>query len=197
MIFRSKWPDWGYRFDEEARVEFSHISVLLDETIDGLSVRPEGTYVDGTLGGGGHSEKVLTMLNDQGRLIGIDQDTEAINAASERLKRFKNVTFVHNNYCNFKQELTRLGIEKVDGIMLDLGVSSYQLDNPQRGFSYKTDSPLDMRMDTSNEMTARAIESILAFRGVHAAMVLTALPLDWPRGAINGKWISRLWHRKS
>ena len=157
MIFRSKWPDWGYRFDEEARVEFSHISVLLDETIDGLSVRPEGTYVDGTLGGGGHSEKVLTMLNDQGRLIGIDQDTEAINAASERLKRFKNVTFVHNNYCNFKQELTRLGIEKVDGIMLDLGVSSYQLDNPQRGFSYKTDSPLDMRMDTSNEMTAADI----------------------------------------
>lgn len=133
---------------------FSHVSVLLEETVSGLSVKPEGTYVDGTLGGGGHSYRVLTMLNDQGRLIGIDQDEEALTAAKERLIEFKNVDFVHNNYCNFKSELNALGINGADGIMLDLGVSSYQLDNPERGFSYKADSPLDMRMDKSGEMTA-------------------------------------------
>lgn len=133
---------------------FSHVSVLLEETVSGLSVKPEGTYVDGTLGGGGHSYRVLTMLNDQGRLIGIDQDEDALAAAGQRLSEFNNVTFVHNNYCNFKSELNALGINGADGIMLDLGVSSYQLDNPERGFSYKADSPLDMRMDQNGEMTA-------------------------------------------
>ena len=133
---------------------FLHTSVLLEETVSGLRVKPEGTYVDGTLGGGGHSYRVLTMLNDQGRLIGIDQDEDALAAAGERLKSFTNVTFVHNNYCNFKSELTALGITGADGIMLDLGVSSYQLDNPERGFSYKCDSPLDMRMDRSSKVSA-------------------------------------------
>lgn len=136
---------------------FSHISVLLDETVKGLSVKPEGTYVDGTLGGGGHSYRILKMLNDQGRLIGIDQDSEALNAARGRLQEFQNVTFVHSNYCNYKQVLSDQGIESVDGILLDLGVSSYQLDNPERGFSYMADAPLDMRMDTSGAKTAADI----------------------------------------
>ena len=136
---------------------FSHVSVLLEETVNGLNVKPEGTYVDGTLGGGGHSHKILEMLNDQGRLIGIDQDEEALEAARGRLKEFQNVTYVHSNYCNFKQVLDDQGVKSVDGILLDLGVSSYQLDNPERGFSYMADAPLDMRMDRSGEMTAADI----------------------------------------
>ncbi len=136
---------------------FSHTSVLLRETIEGLAVKPEGTYVDGTLGGGGHSSKILEKLNDQGRLIGIDQDGAAVAAAGERLEGFKNVTIVRNNYCNIAQVLEELGIEKVDGILLDLGVSSYQLDTPQRGFSYMSNAPLDMRMDDRSEMTAADI----------------------------------------
>lgn len=136
---------------------FSHISVLLEETVNGLSVKPEGTYVDGTLGGGGHSYRILKMLNDQGRLIGIDQDTEALDAARGRLAEFQNVTFVHSNYCNYKQVLNSQGINSVDGILLDLGVSSYQVDNPERGFSYMADAPLDMRMDKSGERTAADI----------------------------------------
>lgn len=135
-------------------MEFIHKSVLLNETVEGLAVKPEGTYVDGTLGGGGHSEKVLTLLNDQGRLIGIDQDEDALAAAGARLAQFKNAIFVHNNYCNFRSELEALGIKGADGIMLDLGVSSYQLDNPERGFSYKTDSALDMRMDRNQDVSA-------------------------------------------
>lgn len=138
-------------------MEFSHVSVLLEETVSGLNVKPEGTYVDGTLGGGGHSYHILKMLNDQGRLIGIDQDEEALKAARGRLEEFHNVTFVHSNYCNFKQVLKDQGIEKVDGILLDLGVSSYQLDNPERGFSYMADAPLDMRMDQRSEITASDI----------------------------------------
>lgn len=136
---------------------FSHVSVLLEETVDNLSIKPEGTYVDGTLGGGGHSYQILKRLNDLGRLIGIDQDTEALKAAKGRLKEFCNATFVHSNYCNYLQVLRDQGIEKVDGILLDLGVSSYQLDNPERGFSYMTDAPLDMRMDTSGGRTAADI----------------------------------------
>jgi len=138
-------------------LQFAHISVLLNETVEGLSVKPEGTYVDGTLGGGGHSFEILSLLNDQGRLIGIDQDEEALAAAGNRLKGFKNVDFVHSNYCNFRQVLDSLDIEKVDGILLDLGVSSYQLDNPTRGFSYMADAPLDMRMDTGSAVTAADI----------------------------------------
>ena len=125
--------------------------------IDGLDIRPEGTYVDGTLGGGGHSYHILERLNDQGRLIGIDQDEAAVAAAGERLEGFKNVTIVRDNYCNILQVLARLGIEKVDGILLDLGVSSYQLDTPERGFSYMSDAPLDMRMDTRSSRTAADI----------------------------------------
>ena len=138
-------------------MEFKHKSVLLSETIEGLRIKPEGTYVDGTLGGGGHSFEILKKLNDQGRLIGIDQDEAAVAAAGERLKEFSNVTIVRNNYCNMEQELNRLNIDKVDGILLDLGVSSYQLDTPERGFSYMADAPLDMRMDRRSEITAADI----------------------------------------
>jgi len=138
-------------------LEFNHKSVLLEETIEGLSIKPEGTYVDGTLGGGGHSYYILKSLNDQGRLIGIDQDEAAVAAAGERLGEFKNVTIVRNNYCNMKQEVNSLGISGVDGILLDLGVSSYQLDTPERGFSYMADAPLDMRMDRRSVMTAADI----------------------------------------
>ena len=136
---------------------FSHKPVLLREVIDGLDIRPEGTYVDGTLGGGGHSYHILERLNDQGRLIGIDQDGAAVAAAGERLERFKNATIVRNNYCNIQQVLNSMNIMSVDGILLDLGVSSYQLDTPERGFSYMSDAPLDMRMDTRGSMTAADI----------------------------------------
>lgn len=141
----------------EPKAVFDHIPVLLEETIEGLRIRPEGTYVDGTLGGGGHSGCILQKLNDQGRLIGIDQDGAAVAAAGERLERFKNATVVRDNYCNIRQILSGLGIEKVDGILLDLGVSSYQLDTPERGFSYNSDAPLDMRMDTRGTRTAADI----------------------------------------
>ena len=136
---------------------FEHKSVLLEETIDNLNIKPEGIYVDGTLGGAGHSIEIAKRLTN-GRLIGIDQDEAAIKAASERLIDFKDkVTIVRSNYCNIKQVLGDLDIQKVDGIMLDLGVSSYQLDTPERGFSYREDAPLDMRMDTRNELTAKDI----------------------------------------
>ena len=138
-------------------MEFVHKSVLLNETIEGLAIKPEGIYVDGTLGGAGHSSCILAKLNDQGRLIGIDQDEAAVAAAGERLGSFRNVTIVRNNYCNIRQVLSGLGIEKVDGILLDLGVSSYQLDNPERGFSYMSDAPLDMRMDQRGDYTAADI----------------------------------------
>ena len=138
-------------------MEFSHISVLLEETVGGLNVKPDGIYVDGTLGGAGHSSHIASKLSSQGRLIGFDQDEDAIKASSERLKDFNNVTIVRSNYRNMKEELNNLGITKVDGIMLDLGVSSYQLDTKERGFSYKEEAPLDMRMDNRNEVTARDI----------------------------------------
>ena len=138
-------------------MEFSHISVLLEETVGGLNVKPDGIYVDGTLGGAGHSFHIASKLSSQGRLIGFDQDEDAIKASSERLKDFNNVTIVRSNYRNMKEELNNLGITKVDGIMLDLGVSSYQLDTKERGFSYKEEAPLDMRMDNRNEVTARDI----------------------------------------
>ena len=138
-------------------MEFNHKSVLLDETIEGLAIKPEGTYVDGTLGGAGHSFQIASRLNSLGRLIGFDQDEDAIKASSERLKDFHNVTIVRSNYRNMKEELNILGIYEVDGIMLDLGVSSYQLDTKERGFSYKEEAPLDMRMDNRSEMTAKDI----------------------------------------
>lgn len=139
-------------------MEFRHKSVLLDETIDNLNIKPDGIYVDGTLGGGGHSYEIAKRLSDKGRLIGIDQDEDAIRAATERLQEFASrVTIVRNNYCNMNLVLDELGIDKVDGIILDLGVSSYQLDTAERGFTYKVDAPLDMRMDQRQQLTARDI----------------------------------------
>lgn len=139
-------------------MEFKHKSVLLDETIDGLAIKPNGIYVDGTLGGGGHSYEICKRLSDQGRLIGIDQDEDAIMAAGKRLEEFADrVTIVRSNYCNMQQVLADLGIAKVDGIVLDLGVSSYQLDTVDRGFSYKYDTELDMRMDRRQTLTAKEI----------------------------------------
>lgn len=139
-------------------MEFSHYSVLLKETIEGLDIKPDGIYVDGTLGGGGHALEVAKQLHEGGRLIGIDQDEAAINAAGERLEAYKDrVTIVRSNYENMKQVLSELSISKVDGIVLDLGVSSYQLDTVERGFSYKYDTALDMRMDTRQALTARNI----------------------------------------
>ncbi len=139
-------------------MEFKHYSVLLEETVDGLNIKPDGIYVDGTLGGGGHAYEVCSRLNDKGRFIGIDQDEAAIEAASARLRDFgERVTIVRSNYCDMRSRLQELGIDKVDGIVLDLGVSSYQLDTAERGFSYRVDAPLDMRMDRRQEMTARDI----------------------------------------
>ena len=136
---------------------FEHKSVLLEETINNLMIKPDGIYVDGTLGGGGHSYEIAGRLNT-GRLIGIDQDEAAIKAAGERLSEYQDkITIVKSNYSAMKQVLRNLGIAKVDGILLDLGVSSYQLDTPERGFSYKEDAPLDMRMDTGNQRTAKDI----------------------------------------
>lgn len=140
-------------------MEFEHYSVLLDETITYLNVRPDGIYVDGTLGGGGHSYEIAKRLGEGGRLIGIDQDADAIRAAGERLAQFgERVTILRSNYADMKEQLAAQGIRHVDGILLDLGVSSYQLDTPERGFTYRTpDAPLDMRMDMRQTQTARDI----------------------------------------
>ena len=137
---------------------FKHKSVLLEETVNGLNIKPDGIYVDGTLGGGGHAYEVCKHLSNKGRFIGIDQDEAAIEAASARLSDFgERVTIVRSNYCDMKLQLQKLGIDKVDGIVLDLGVSSYQLDTAERGFSYRVDAPLDMRMDRRQKMTAKDI----------------------------------------
>ena len=126
---------------------FKHKSVLLDETIEGLNIKPDGIYVDGTLGGGGHAYEVCRRLNNKGSFIGIDQDAAAIEAAGTRLSDFgERVTIIRSNYCDMKSRLHEKGIDKVDGIVLDLGVSSYQLDTADRGFSYRVDAPLDMRI---------------------------------------------------
>lgn len=139
-------------------MEFKHKSVLLEETIEALDIRPDGIYVDGTLGGGGHSYEICRRLADKGRLIGIDQDAAAIEAAQRRLGEFKDkVTIIRSNYCDMRKELAAIGITAVDGIVLDLGVSSYQLDTADRGFTYREDAPLDMRMDQRQDMTARDI----------------------------------------
>ena len=139
-------------------MEFKHKSVLLEETIENLNIKPDGIYVDGTLGGGGHSYEIAKRLTAGGRLIGIDQDADAIKAATDRLKEFADrVTIVRNNYCNIADVLDELGIVKVDGIILDLGVSSYQLDTAERGFTYNVDAPLDMRMDQRQQITAKDI----------------------------------------
>lgn len=140
-------------------MEFNHYSVLLNETIENLNIKPDGIYVDGTLGGGGHAYQVASRLSEKGRLIGIDQDADAIAAAGERLKEFGDkITIIRSNYANMKEELHRIGVEKVDGIVLDLGVSSFQFDTPERGFTYRDENaPLDMRMDDRQSLTAKDI----------------------------------------
>ncbi|MCI6693123.1 MULTISPECIES: 16S rRNA (cytosine(1402)-N(4))-methyltransferase RsmH [unclassified Clostridium] len=135
-------------------MEFKHVSVLLNECIEGLNIKDNGIYVDGTLGGGGHSSEILKNLSDKGLLIGIDQDRDALKAASARLQNYKNVKYVHNNFYNVDSILNELGIEKIDGMLMDLGVSSYQLDTGDRGFSYMQDAPLDMRMNRDNLLSA-------------------------------------------
>ena len=135
-------------------MEFKHVSVLLNECIEGLNIKDNGIYVDGTLGGGGHSSEILKKLSDKGLLIGIDQDRDALKAASARLQNYKNVKYVHNNFYNVDSILNELGIEKIDGMLMDLGVSSYQLDTGDRGFSYMQDAPLDMRMNRDNSLSA-------------------------------------------
>ena len=137
--------------------EFEHIPVLLNECIEGLKIKEKGIYVDGTLGGAGHSFRIATKLNNTGTLIGIDRDAEAIQKAKETLKEFNNIIYVQDNHDNIKEILSKLNIEKVDGILLDLGVSSYQIDEETRGFSYTKNSPLDMRMDKNQKLTAEYV----------------------------------------
>lgn len=139
-------------------MNFQHISVLLEECIKGLNIKKNGIYIDGTLGGAGHSHEIVKKLNHEGLLIGIDQDQNAINAAVEKLKESKcNIKFVHNNFRYLEEILAKLQIQKVDGILLDLGVSSHQLDEAERGFSYMNDGPLDMRMDVRQKLTAKEV----------------------------------------
>ena len=136
-------------------MEFRHRPVMLEQCVKGLDIRPDGIYVDGTLGGGGHSGAICRSLDERGALIGIDRDRDALNVSSERLKEYKcQKYFVQSNYSDIKQVLNELKIEKVDGALLDLGVSSFQLDNPQRGFSYMNDAPLDMRISQDDDFTA-------------------------------------------
>ncbi|MGL5150776.1 MAG: 16S rRNA (cytosine(1402)-N(4))-methyltransferase RsmH [Clostridium sp.] len=138
-------------------MEFKHVSVLLNECLDGLAIKEDGIYVDCTLGGAGHSTQIVKRLGENGRLIGIDQDKDALKAAGERLKEFNNVTLVHSNFYRIDEILTELDIPKVDGILMDLGVSSYQLDTGERGFSYMQDAPLDMRMNRENSFSAHNV----------------------------------------
>lgn len=136
------------------KIEFSHRSVLLDECIEGLNIQPDGIYVDGTAGGGGHSSEIAARL-DGGKLIAIDQDETAVTVVSERLARFgERVAVVRSNFCEISDVCRRLGVDGIDGLLLDLGVSSYQLDTPERGFSYNADAPLDMRMDKRKSLSA-------------------------------------------
>lgn len=138
--------------------EFSHFSVLLEESVGLLGVRPDGVYVDCTLGGGGHAERIAGMLSEKGRLIGIDRDPEAIEASRKRLSRFgEKIVFVNGNFVDLSRIVSENGFEKIDGVVMDLGVSSHQLDTPERGFSYHADAPLDMRMDPSAPVSAREV----------------------------------------
>ncbi len=135
-------------------MEFKHISVLLRESVDALNIKKDGIYADGTLGGGGHSYEIAKKLGEDGILIGIDRDTDALSAAKERLAEFNNVRYVHSNFSDIKNIIHNMGIAHLDGAVIDLGVSSYQLDSDERGFSYMKDAPLDMRMDRSAEFSA-------------------------------------------
>ena len=138
-------------------MEFNHVSVMLNECIEGLNIKPDGIYVDGTLGGAGHSKEIVKRLNINGRLIAFDKDTDALTVSKNRLKEYDNITFIHNDYKNMCEVLEELGIKEVDGILLDLGVSSYQLDNRERGFSYIGDAELDMRMNREQSLTAKDV----------------------------------------
>lgn len=139
-------------------MEFAHIPVMLNECIEGLNIKADGTYVDGTVGGAGHSIEIVKRLSENGRLICVDKDEDALKAAGERLAPYKDrVTFIHDDYKNLVNELDSIGVGKVNGILLDLGVSSYQLDNAERGFSYMKDAPLDMRMDRSQRISAHEV----------------------------------------
>ena len=138
-------------------MEFKHKPVLLKECIEGLNIKPDGIYVDGTLGGAGHSKEIIEKLSNQGLLIGIDRDQEAIDAAKKNLEDYKNVKYIHGNHDDIKEILKDLGIDEVDGILLDLGVSSYQLDERNRGFSYLGENELDMRMDKTQKLTAKIV----------------------------------------
>ena len=138
-------------------MKFEHKPVLLQECIEGLQIKPNGIYVDGTMGGAGHSIEIVKRLSNDGTLIGIDRDEEALKASKERLAEYKNVTYIHDNHDNIKEILQKLGMNQVDGILLDLGVSSYQLDERNRGFSYLGENELDMRMDKSQELTAKKV----------------------------------------
>ena len=139
-------------------MEFAHIPVMLNECLEGLNIKADGTYVDGTVGGAGHSIEIVKRLSENGRLICVDKDEDALKAAGERLAPYKDrVTFIHDDYKNLVNELDSIGIGKVDGILLDLGVSSYQLDNAERGFSYMKDAPLDMRMDRYQRISAHEV----------------------------------------
>ncbi len=139
------------------KIEFNHVSVLLNECIENLNIKPDGIYVDGTMGGAGHSLEIVKKLSEKGMLIGIDRDEEALAVAKERLKEFNNVKYVHDNHDNIDEIVKNLNIKGVDGILLDLGVSSYQIDEKTRGFTYMDDGPLDMRMDKSQKLTAEYI----------------------------------------
>lgn len=139
--------------------DFSHISVMLNETVDGLDIKPDGVYVDGTLGGGGHSMEIAKRLSEKGRLYCFDRDPDAINACKDKFASFKNVTLINTKYSQLKQELENRGVHHIDGLMLDLGVSSHQLDTRSRGFSYHADAPLDMRMSQSGTTAADIVNS--------------------------------------
>ena len=149
-------------------MEFKHTSVLFEECMEGLKIRPDGIYADGTLGGGGHSSGICSRLGENGTLIGIDRDTDALKAAEERLKDYPcRKIFVQSNYSDIKDVLEELGIEKLDGALLDLGVSSFQLDNPERGFSYMQDAPLDMRMSQDDSFTAYDVVNEYSEKELH------------------------------
>lgn len=139
--------------------DFSHISVMLNETVDGLDIKPDGVYVDGTLGGGGHSMEIAKRLSEKGRLYCFDRDPDAINACKDKFASFENVTLINTKYSQLKQELENRGVHHIDGLMLDLGVSSHQLDTRSRGFSYHADAPLDMRMSQSGTTAADIVNS--------------------------------------
>ena len=140
-------------------MEFSHIPVLLDECMDGLNIRPDGIYVDGTAGGAGHSSTIASRLGSSGRLIALDRDPDAVATATERLSVYPNAQVIHSNYSRIREVLDDLGIDKVDGILMDLGVSSYQLDEESRGFSYHADAPLDMRMSKEGASAADIVNT--------------------------------------